>query len=258
MGTTQLIRPDGCRLHVETHGDPSSPPILLLEGLGGDIPGWSRTIANLERDLFVIAYDHRGNGWSDAPDEPQTMGTFVDDAVAVLDHADVDRAHVYGQSFGGMVGLELALAAAPRVRSLILAATHAGGASVVPLREHVPIDEADTVIFSPDYVREHPEGVRELYAHGIPQQAHAGRRQWQAMQSYDVAARLGELSMPVLVLHGDHDRVIDVGNAYVLATAIPGAELVVLQGAGHVYHWEQAEASDAAVLDFVGRVESGA
>lgn len=253
MATTQLIRPDGCRLHVETHGDPSRPPIMLVEGLGGDLPGWSRTIANLERELFVVAYDQRGNGWSDAPDEPQTMATFVDDALAVLADLEIERAHVYGQSFGGMVALEMALAHPERVRSLILAATHAGGDSVIALRQAVPKGEAATAIFAPDYVRDHPEGVRALYADGVPQKPHAGRRQWEAMQGYDASSRLDQLAMPVLCLHGDRDRVIDVENARSLAAAILDSEIVVVEGAGHVYHWEQPEVSDRAVLDFVRR-----
>ena len=253
MPTVPLVRPDGCHLHVETHGDPASPPILLIEGMGGDLPGWSRTTPNLERQLFVIAYDQRGNGWSDAPDEPQTMTTFVDDALAVLDVVEVGRAHIYGQSFGAMAAIELALAYPQRVRSLIVAATHAGGSSVIRLRASVPKEDASLAIFSPSYPVEHPDGVRALFADGVPQSAHAQRRQWEAMQGYEVADRLGELTVPTLVMHGTEDRVISVDNGRFIADAIPGAELVLLEGAGHVYHWEQPEAADDAILDFVRR-----
>src|SRR3990170_3784786 len=145
----ELLRPDGCRLYYEVHGVPAAEPLLLLEGAGGDIPGWTRNIPHLAETLHVIAYDHRGNGWSDAPDEPQTMKTFVDDAIAILDNLEIERAHVYGQSFGGMVALELALAWAERVRTLVLASTHAGGRSVIPVR--IPKGEAALAIFSAAY-----------------------------------------------------------------------------------------------------------
>ena len=78
--------------------------------MGGDIPGWRRNIPVLARELRVIAYDFRGNGNSDEPSGPVTMATFVEDTLALLDALSVDRAHVYGQSFGGMVAQELAIA----------------------------------------------------------------------------------------------------------------------------------------------------
>lgn len=77
--------------------------------MGGDIPGWRRSIPRLSTECFVVAYDHRGNGGSTSPDRPLTMVDFVEDCLAVLDALGIRRAHVYGQSFGGMVALELAL-----------------------------------------------------------------------------------------------------------------------------------------------------
>ena len=61
-----LRRPGGCRLYYELHGPPGATPIVLLEGIGGDIPGWRRNIPALAREHLVVAYDFRGNGRSDA------------------------------------------------------------------------------------------------------------------------------------------------------------------------------------------------
>ena len=82
------------------------------------MPGWRRNIPHLASALRVVAYDFRGNGDSDEPSEPCTMATFVEDTIAVIDEVGVEQAHVYGQSFGGMVAQELALAHPDRVRSL--------------------------------------------------------------------------------------------------------------------------------------------
>jgi pimeloyl-ACP methyl ester carboxylesterase len=248
-----LRRPDGCRLYFELHGDRLHEPLLLLEGLGGDIPGWRRNIPRLARALLVVAYDFRGNGRSDAPDEPMTMQTFVDDTIALLDHAEVDRAHVYGQSFGGMVAVELALSHQDRVRSLVLAATHPGGRHAVRSASRAPKDRPWLQLYSPRFARKHPEHVQDDLRHGSPQAAHAGRRQWEAMQGYDAFDRLPSLSIPTMVLQGTEDRVVDPANARLLAERIPGAELLLLEGAGHVYHSEQPEAADGAVLEFVRR-----
>ena len=233
--------------------------MILLEGLGGDIPGWRRNIPHLATHHRVIAYDFRGNGRSDAPDEPVTMATFVDDTLALLDHLHIERAHVYGQSFGGMVAQELALTHPERVRSLVLAATHAGPARATRGGDEgkVPKDRPYLALYSPAFAREHADHIAEdvLVGSQQPQAPHAGRRQWEAMQSWDRWDRLGQMAAPTLVLHGTEDLVIPAENARRLGAAIPGAELVLLEGAGHLYHSEQPERADEVVLDFLRRVD---
>jgi pimeloyl-ACP methyl ester carboxylesterase len=251
-----LVRPDGCRLHVEHHGDPSRPALLLLEGMGGDLPGWRRNIPVLAGHCWVMAYDHRGNGRSDEPPGPCTMATFVEDAVAVLDDAGVHEAVWYGQSFGGMVALEAALTFPGRVRGLILAATHAGRDHAIPARTTVPKGEPWRVLYAPGFPEAHPEHVAEDLRAGASQPPHptGQRRQWEAIEGWSAFDRLRDVRAPTLVLHGSEDLMIDPGSARELAAHIEGAELVLVEGAGHVYHSERPEAADAAVLDFVGRL----
>jgi pimeloyl-ACP methyl ester carboxylesterase len=250
-----LARPDGCCLYHEVHGEPSHEPLVLLEGMGGDIAGWRRNIPHLAAELFVVAYDFRGNGRSLASDEPMTMATFVDDTIALLDDLRIERAHVYGQSFGGMVAQELVLAQPERVRTLVLACTHAGHTHIVPSRAKIPKGEPWLQLYSPRFAKEHPEHVAEDLRMGSEnsQQPHAGRRQWEAMRGFDPYERLPAIAAPTLVLHGTDDLMVDPENARVLASRIPGAELVLLEGAGHVYHSEQADRADAVVLDFIRR-----
>jgi len=251
-----LTRPDGCRLYIETYGDPSAPTLLLLEGMGGDILGWRRNIPTLATACYVIAYDHRGNGLSDDPAGPVDMATFVDDAMAVLDDRGVDRAHLYGQSFGGMVALEAALTHPARVATLILAATHAGPAHAVAVDgATVPKGEPWRALYAPGFPESHPEHVRDDLDTGARGVRHklGERRQWEAMQGWDAFERLGRVSVPTLVLHGTEDRLVAPENARILAERIPGAELHWLEGAGHLYHSEQTAPADAAVLDFIPR-----
>lgn len=255
-----LVRSDGCRLYYELHGPGDGPALVLLEGMGGDIPGWRRNIPRLARRYRVVAYDFRGNGLSDKPNEKVSMATFVDDTIALLDHLGIQAAHLYGQSFGGMVALELALSHPDRVRSLVLAATHAGPSQLVPVgaRGKVPKDKPYLSLYSTEFAEEHPDHVAEdiLVGSQNPQPGYAGRRQWEAVQAWNAWDRLDLIGQPTLVLHGTGDRLISVENAQIIAERIANAELALLQGAGHVYHSEQADAADQAVLAFLDRVEA--
>jgi 3-oxoadipate enol-lactonase len=247
-------RPDGCRLYHETYSPADGEPLLLLEGLGGDIPGWRRNIPRLAEELLVVAYDFRGNGRSDPPQGPVTMETFVDDTVGLLDHLGIDSAHAYGQSFGGMVAQEMALSHPERVRSLILAATHPGRRHAVPVEETVPKDRPWLALYSPGFAEAHPAHVEEDLRAGTPQDPGAARTQWEAMRDFDAWDRLPSLRVPTLVMHGTEDRTISADNARLLAGRIPGARLHLLERAGHVYHSERPEEADAAVLDFIGSI----
>ena len=250
-----LNRPDGVRLYHEAHGEGSV--LLLLEGMGGDVPGWRRNVPTLATRHRVVVYDHRGNGRSDAPDEPMTMTTFVEDAVAILDEYGAERAHAYGQSFGGMVAQELALSHPERARSLVLACTHAGPSRAQRAAARAPKSRPYELLYSKRFAREHPDHVAEDLRVGSanPQKPHAGRRQWEAIQAWDAWDRVSAIGCPTMVLHGTDDRLVPVENARCLAAVIPDARLVLLEGAGHVYHSEQPEAADEAVLEFLAGVE---
>jgi pimeloyl-ACP methyl ester carboxylesterase len=251
-----LVRPDGCRINYEVRGDAGAFPILLLEGSGGDIPGWRRNIPHLSESLRVVAFDFRGNGLSDSPDEPQPMSVFVEDSIGVMDELKIDRAHIYGQSFGGMVAQEVALVHPDRVRTLVLACTHCGGSHVIRNPSRVPKAKPYLAMYSEEFAAAHPDHVAEdqRVARRQPRRpSHSGRRQWEAMSQFDTFDRLPQIEIPTLVLHGTADQVVDPENGRVLAERIPGAELVWLVGAGHLYHSEQADTADAAVLDFIER-----
>jgi 3-oxoadipate enol-lactonase len=253
-------RPDGCRLFHELRGPEAGPPLLLLEGLGGDIPGWRRNIPHFAQRYRVIAYDFRGNGRSDKPFGQLSIGTLVADTFGLLAHLGVDSAHVYGQSMGGMVGIEMALARPDEVRSLVLGASHAGRRRATPVGPsgRVPKDKPYLALYAEGFAREHPDHIAEdiLVGSQNPQPLHASRRQWEAVDGWNAWHRVAEISVPTLVLHGTDDRLVSAENARRMAEAIPGAALVLLEGAGHVFHSEFADDADAAVLAFLDRVEA--
>ena len=128
----------GVDLYYERAG--TGPPVLLVMGLGMNATGWWRTIPVLARGFTVLSFDNRGVGRSGRPPGPYSMAQMAGDAVAVLDAAGVQAAHVYGVSLGGMIAQEIALRHPERVLGLVLAATTPGGS-------HAVAPDAETLAF---------------------------------------------------------------------------------------------------------------
>jgi pimeloyl-ACP methyl ester carboxylesterase len=191
---------------------------------------------------------------------------MAQDAVAVLDAAGVERAHVYGFSLGGMVAQQLALRHPERVRSLVLAATQPGGArAVAPDRDvqsffrrrpNLPTDEAAWASVAYNYSarcrREHADRIAEDIGVRLthPFAPAAYRAQLRAAASHDCFRRLGGLDVPTLVVHGTEDRVVPVRNAELIAGAVPGARLHAVEQAGHLFTTEEP-AVDRTIAKFL-------
>ena len=192
---------------------------------------------------------------------------MADDAVSVLDAAGVERAHVYGFSLGGMVAQQLALRHPDRVRSLVLGATHPGGPRAVRpsadviafFRRRASMTAKDAARasvpfnYGPRCRREHKdriaEDIRRRLAHPFPEQAY--RAQMVAAALHNCYRRLQRIEAPTLVVHGRQDRMVPVANAEILAERIPGAELRILDDAGHLYSTEQPEVDEEIARFFL-------
>ena len=248
-----LARPDGARIHYEVAGDPRRPALLLVEGMGGDVAGWRRNVPGLAAERFVVAMDLRGNARSTPLEREVDVAELAEDALALLDELRIERADVWGMSMGGLVAQELAFLRPGRVRTLVLGGTHPGGEHRVAARG--PIGRFWDALYAPDFLASNPDHVEEDRAAraGRVQTTTSRRHQRTAARAFDSWDRLPLLDVPVLVLHGTEDRVIDVENGRLLASRIPGAELVLLEGAGHVFHSERSEEVNALVLDFLRR-----
>jgi 3-oxoadipate enol-lactonase len=232
----------------------SGHPLLLIMGLGLSGGAWWRSVPPLARRFRVITYDHRGTGASTALVYTYTTEAMADDALAVLDSAGVERAHLYGISLGGMVAQQLALRHPRRVAGLVLGATHAGGRRAIPADEDVlsffrrrselPAEESAwgsvAYNYSPRARRKMAAQVGEDIARRLahPFDEHAYRAQMCAAALHNCYGRLSGLGAPTLVVHGSADRVIPVENARLIAERIPRAKLRILRECGHLYPTE--------------------
>jgi 3-oxoadipate enol-lactonase len=243
------------KLYFEDTGG-SGPPVLLIMGLGMNATGWWRTIPVLvEAGFRVLAFDNRGVGRSDRVPGPYTAAEMADDAVSVLDEAGVKAAHVYGISLGGMIAQELALRHPDRVRALVLGATTAGGADLVPadeavnafvrLRAQMTAEHAVWASVPINYAartrREGGQRIAEDVAQRLryPVEAEYYSAQLAAAHAHD--AHVEDIRAPTLVVHGEEDVLIRPPNGERLAERIPGAELSLWPGAAHLYFTDEPE-----------------
>jgi 3-oxoadipate enol-lactonase len=241
-------------IHWEGLG--AGPPVLLIMGLGMTATGWWRTVPVLaEAGFRVIAFDNRGVGRSDRVPGPYTVADMAGDAVAVLDAAGVDSAHVYGISLGGMIAQEVALSYPDRLRALVLGATTAGGAALTPaadavndfvrLRAQMTAEHAVWASVPINYAQrtrlEGGDRIAEDVAQRLrfPIEAEYYSAQLAAAHGHD--ARVEDIRAPTLVVHGDEDVLIPPANGEHLATAIPGAELSLWPDAAHLYFTDEPE-----------------
>ncbi len=260
--TARFADSAGVRIAWEEHG--SGPALLLIHGLGYGRWGWGPALEPLARRFRVLVFDNRGIGDSDVPLGPYTARVMAEDAVAVLGAAGVERAHVVGTSLGGMVAQSLAVAAPERIERLVLACTTPGGACAVPypeatlrlLREAASLAPLVALrrfvenALAPDAPAELVDRIYELrLAHPPNQDGWAA--QAAAANAFDGCAGLAGIAAPTLILHGDRDAVVDVGNAPLLVEGIAGARLELFPGCGHLFFWEQPDRFAAVVGEFL-------
>jgi 3-oxoadipate enol-lactonase len=261
-----IARNGPIELYYESVGH--GPAVLLISGQAMTLDAWWRTVPELSGSFRVLTFDNRDIGRSSRWPLPYVVAQMADDAIAVLDAAGVERAHIYGISLGGMVAQELALRYPERVRALVLGATTGGGPDGIlarpqPLTFFVRVgamapEEAEWAAVPYNYAlrtrREHGERIAQDIAKRVENQTDtlAYLHQVAAAASHSTVGRLGSISVPTLVVHGAEDLVMPPRNGEILARGIRGAELRLWPGAGHMYVTDEPKA-DRYVRQFLVR-----
>jgi 3-oxoadipate enol-lactonase len=259
----------GTRIYWDEQG--TGAPVLLIMGLGYPSAMWHRTRPALSASYRTIALDNRGAGQSDVPPGPYSIALMASDAAAVLDAAGVPSAHVFGVSMGGMIAQEFALQYPARVQSLILGCTDAGG----PNAQRAEPAAIEMLKTSREMTREQATEAAIPFIYDAATPRHlidediARRRAWfpnplgylaqfQAILAWESFSRLPQIATPTLVIHGKTDRLVPPGNGELLASRIPGAELVLLERASHLFSTDQPEAAQKAIFEFLDSQRIGA
>ena len=259
-------------MYYKIHGE--GEPLVLITGLSGDTTGWALQIPMFSKKYQVICFDNRGGGRTDAPDVPYSYEMMADDTAGLLNTLGIEKAHILGASMGGAIAQEFAIKYPQRVRGLILSTTWAGqsnflGGNVLKTWDRMAQEgvSPETLIreqlswLCTDKFFENEKQVnltvKMVLSNPHPQPAHALARLVAAAWEFDMRDRLGQITAPTLVLVGKEDILVPVKFSEELARGIPNAELVVLEGGGHLFMVEISDKFNQAVLDFLAKVEQG-
>jgi pimeloyl-ACP methyl ester carboxylesterase len=262
----------GVELCYQTFGDADGDPLVLVMGLGGPMTWWDPDLCRMlaEQGFYVVRFDNRDVGRSSRVGgrvsrstlvrafmgvrvrTPYSIEDLATDAFGLMDHLGLDSAHLAGVSMGGMIAQTMAITRPRRVRSLTSIMSTTGKRTVgwqhpslLPtlLAPRGPSREAYVrasttvwrLIGSPGYpqpVERTEERAGETYDRGVS--ASGVLRQMLAVVTQrDRAARLHSLHLPAMVIHGLADKMVHVSGGRATAAAIPGAELLLVDGMGH-------------------------
>ena len=272
------------RIHWQVHGPADGEPVVLIGGGATQLIDWRDEFVALlvGRGLRVVRFDHRDTGLSqrfgdgpDAVDGGYSVQEAAIDVLRVLDALDLDAAHLVGHSMGGIMAQYLALDHPSRVRSMVLVSTIPGldpaylvgpqlaAADLVPwpalpraeaLAQFVETQRtlhAASTGFSFDEDDERTHAARQLDRGYEP---NAFQRHWSALlRADDRLARLAAVTVPTAVVHGTEDATLRPLAAEQLAAAVPGAELLLIDGMGHRLERALWPVYEEVVVRTVGR-----
>jgi pimeloyl-ACP methyl ester carboxylesterase len=271
---SQFVAIDGLQVHLRDEGPRDDPtPIVLLHGTSASLHTWDGWVAALLPRHRVVRLDLPGFGLTGpAPDDVYSMGRYVEFIASALDTLGIEQCVIAGNSFGGWISWETALAHPDRIKGLVLvdAAGYPLQSESVPIGfrlANVPVlnrvmesvlprgivesslrnTYGDPSRVTPELVDRYYElTLREGNRRALAQRFAAGRGTTEP-------GRIRSLRLPTLILWGDRDRLIPPSYAERFHRDIAGSELVMFPGLGHVPQEEDPAATVAAVLAFLDR-----
>lgn len=252
---------NGVRLHYEETGD--GEPLLLLHGLGSSHFMFKEEMEHFKNGYRTVAIDCRGHGQSNRPAK-FTLNDHIEDAVALLDHLGIEKAHVMGVSMGSYIAQGLALSHPDRVGKLILVVSKAHGKT--SSTQEMLVRYADELEGIPE--QKQMEHLYKYVFHNLP-----AIQKWQeemlklepelsvaemaaankAMEGFDFRAALPTVAAETLVISGSHDGLNPPVRGKELASLIPNAEFVEFEQSGHAPNVEEPEKFKETISNFLRR-----
>ena len=262
-------------IEYDTFGDPSEKPLLLIMGLGAQMISWLPELCELfvKKGFYVIRFDNRDVGLTtkfeglgvpaimeaitklqngEEVSSPYSLEDMADDAMGLLDHLNIKKAHICGASMGSMIAQIIAIRHPSRVLSLVPIMGSTGNPE---LPQATP--QAMQVLMAPmptkreKYIKESVKRGRVLYGNGFPYDEELraklaaevydrsfypegfSRQLMAILANGDRREKLKSLKVPTLVIHGKDDPLVPVEGGIDISKNIPEAELLLIDGMGH-------------------------
>jgi len=256
---------NGIEIEYQLDGPASAPVVMLSQSLATTMEMWKPQLPALTKDYRVLSYDMRGHGRTSAPVGPYSFATLAGDVVALLDHLKIERVAFVGLSIGGMIGQQLAIHHAGRLRCAALCCT----TSAIPVTVRPVWDERIAAVegggmatqvattlerwFTAPYRAAHPDVIEWIggMIANTPVAGFVGCGR--AIQGHNITAELATIKLPVLVLAGEKDPGLPPAMSAVIHGAIAGSEYAVIPDAAHLANVEQADAFTRLVTAFLAR-----
>ena len=246
-------------LNYQRHG--SGPPLVLQHGFHGGAGDWLPLFATFGRYFDVIAPDFPGFAGSGEIEAPDSLAGFAGALLGLLDELGIERTALLGHSMGSMVALQIALDHPNRLERLVLYGSTCTGnlpkrfepfeATIARLERHGVDACADFIVPTWFVAGEAAPYFAMCRDAGRGLSTEAAIRALRAMAEWDVSERLGEVSVPALVICGDRDRSTAPDQSYRLWEGIAGSRLCIVPGCAHNVHLERPELFSDIVLDFL-------
>jgi len=236
-----FIESHGTRLFVSSFGDGNNPTALALGGWIGSGEMWLPVMGRLSQTWRTVTFDQRGSGTSHVPnDRDITRDAWVDDVFAVMDAQGIERCLLMSDSSGCFPAVLAASRCPERFTGLVLV----GGAP------RMPLDRTRQLFALGLRIARRPV-LREFARMCVPEDETGHVRRWlwdiciradtrnairllRILDGFDLRDAAPALSTPTLVLHGSRDLIQPLSNGRALASLIPGSDLIVMEGKGHV------------------------
>lgn len=246
-----VVLSDGLLLPYAERGDPAGRPVLLLHGYADSWRSFQSVLPHFPASIRAIAPTQRGHGEAGRPASGYRLQDFADDLAGFMDARGIGSAVIVGHSMGSAIAQRFALDHPDRVDGLVLAGSFAavhGNPGVAELWNAVarledPVDAGFVRAFQEaTLARPAAPGLLDMVvSESLRVPARVWRSALEGLMQADHSAELRRIDKPTLVVWGDRDEFFPRPDQDALLEAIPHAQLLVYEGAGHGLHWEEPE-----------------
>jgi len=233
---------NGIQMYYAVYG--SGPPLLLIHGGLAHADMWANQVVELSKSYKVIVADSRGHGRSTRTNEPFGYDLMARDYLALLDFLKIERTSIVGWSDGGIIGLDIALTHPERLIKLFAQAANVTPDGVKPDVLQNPTFAAFVTRAGDEYRRLSKTPAE--YDAFVAQISHM----WDTEPNW-TGEQLASIKVPVAIVLGDHDEAITRPHSEMMAAAIPGAKLVILENVSHFAMLQDPAHYSSAVLEFL-------